>query len=189
MGILAKVRLKTACPKWAMVCVAGFVGAMSWGQDFRLESGGVRFGFGANDSSSDFRQTEAFVDWNLPWHWEPGKDWQLQTKLEVSAGWLGEVAEHGQDSFISSGGPTFVVKHVRFPLQLEGGVSPTVLTREDFRTKDVGTLIQFTSHVGLTCDIASRVRIGYRFQHMSNAGLSRNNPGMNLHMFGLSYLF
>ena len=76
-----------------------------------------------------------------------------------------------------------------FPLGLEVGGGPTVLTRLDFRSKDFGDIFQFTSHIGLNFDLTSRVRIGYRFQHMSNGGLSRHNPGLNLHMVGLSYLF
>src|SRR2546426_3120293 len=58
-------------------------------QDFRLESVGARGGFSENDRTDDFRQAEAFVNWNLPWHWDLGADWGLQTKLELSAGLLG----------------------------------------------------------------------------------------------------
>jgi hypothetical protein len=41
----------------------------------------------------------------------------------------------------------------------------------------------------LNWDFATHWRLGYRFQHMSNAGLSQPNPGLNMHMFALSYLF
>jgi hypothetical protein len=53
----------------------------------------------------------------------------------------------------------------------------------------LGTDIQFTSHVGLNWDFAAHWRLGYRFQHMSNADLSRDNPGLNMHLFALSYVF
>jgi Lipid A 3-O-deacylase (PagL) len=82
-----------------------------------------------------------------------------------------------------------VLTRGKFPLSLEGGVSPTGLSRYDFGAKNFGTYFQFTSHLGLNWDILPRVRLSYRFQHMSNAGLSRHNPGLNLHMLGVSYLF
>jgi hypothetical protein len=63
------------------------------------------------------------------------------------------------------------------------------LSQSDFGAKDFGVPFQFTSHVGLNWDVTSHWRLGYRFQHMSNAGLDAHNPGLNMHMFGLSYLF
>lgn len=64
-----------------------------------------------------------------------------------------------------------------------------MLSRHDFGSKDFGELFQFTSHIGLNLDLWEHLRLGYRFQHMSNAGLSGHNPGLNLHMLSMSYLF
>jgi hypothetical protein len=87
-------------------------------------------------------------------------------------------------------GPSFLLNHGTFPLSLEGGSGPTVIGRHEFVSKDFGEVIQFTSYVGLNLDVAAHIRLSYRFQHMSNAGLtSSHNPGLNMHMFGLSYLF
>jgi hypothetical protein len=180
---------RNTCIIGALFCFLALVGNKGSAQDFRLESIGGRFGFGANDSGSDFRQAEAFLDWNLPWGWDLGKEWHLQTRLDLSAGWLGETGDRGQDSFIGTAGPILVLGNGHFPISLEGGVSPTILSRYNFHSKNFGVPFQFTSQIGLGCDIASRVRISYRFQHMSNAGLSSDNPGLNLHMFSLSYLF
>ena len=74
-------------------------------------------------------------------------------------------------------------------MSLEGGVSPTFLSQYEFGSRDFGTDIQFTSHIGLNWDFAPHWRLGYRFQHMSNAGLASKNPGLNMHLFGVSYLF
>ena len=151
-----------------------------------MESAGARFGFYDAGAGSDFHQAEGFVNWNLPWSWDLGSSLTLQSRLDTALGWLGE---SGANAGIASFGPTLALGRQRFPLSLEGGVSPTFLTRSDFKTKDFGVPFQFTSHVGLNFDIASRIRLSYRFQHMSNAGLSDHNPGLNMHMFGLSYLF
>lgn len=110
----------------------------------------------------------------------------MQPRLDLSAGWLGD---QGGDAAIATVGPTLVFGRKQFPLFLEGGVSPTIILGDDFTTKDFGTPFQFTSHVGVGWDCAAHVRISYRYQHMSNAGLSDHNPGLNLHVIGLSYLF
>jgi hypothetical protein len=41
----------------------------------------------------------------------------------------------------------------------------------------------------LNWDFAAHWRLSYRFQHMSNAGLSLQNPGLNMNMFSLGYIF
>jgi lipid A 3-O-deacylase len=143
-------------------------------QQLQLESTGLRFGFSPASNDDKFHQAELSANWNLPWGWALGSRWHLQTRMDVSAGWLGDP---GGDAF------------GQFPLNFEAGVSPTLLSRHEFATKDFGAYFQFTSHVGLNWDLSSRFRVGYRFQHMSNAGIAEPNPGLNLHMVGVSYLF
>jgi hypothetical protein len=82
-----------------------------------------------------------------------------------------------------------VLSRGRLPVSLDGGVSPTLLSRSEFGSKDFGTDIQFTSHIGVNWDFAAHWRLGYRFQHMSNADLVPQNRGLNMHMFALSYVF
>jgi hypothetical protein len=154
--------------------------------DFRLESIGARGGFSASSSGEQFNQAEAFAGWNLPWSWDLGKEWHLQSRLDVSLGWLGD---NGHDAAVGTIGPTLLLGRERLPASLEGGVGPTLLSRHEFGDKDFGTEFQFTSHVGLNWDFAPHWRLGYRFQHMSNAGLASKNPGLNMHLFGVSYVF
>jgi hypothetical protein len=172
-------------PQWALIGV--FMAATAgWAGEFRLESAGGRVGFPANPSAEGFHQAEAFVNWNLPWHWDLGRDWRLQSRLDVSAGWLGRGPDNAA---IATLGPSLALGWQRLPVSLEGGISPTVISLEHFKTKDLGTDFQFTSHLGVNWDFASRMRLGYRYQHMSNAGIGQNNPGLNLHLVALSYVF
>ncbi len=155
--------------------------------DFMPQSAGLRFGF-ANGSSSGsaLHQGEAFVDWDLPWKLEWDNDWKLQARLDASAGWLGDSTHSGA---VVSVGPLLALKLGRLPLEFEGGVSPTGLTRYRYDAKNFGEPFQFTSHAGIEWEFIPHVKLGYRFQHMSNAGISRHNPGLNLHMICLSYRF
>ena len=160
--------------------------ASGMGGDVTLESAGVRAGFSANQSGKDFYQAEAAVNWKLPWGWDLGRSFYLQSRLDGSVGWLGDRAANAA---IGTIGPTLLLSREHLPISLEGGSGPTVMTRSQFGSKDFGIPLQFTSHVGLNWDMTSHWRLGYRFQHMSNAGLSRHNPGLNMNVFGLSYLF
>lgn len=171
---------------WAVAgLLAGAVAGRAEGVG-SLESVGVRGGIPGNDSSRQFNQAEAFGNLNLPWGWDLGKSWHLQSRLDLSAGWLGD---KGNNTAIGTVGPSLVVNRGQFPVSLEGGISPTILSDNDFASKNFGTDIQFTSHLGLNWGFARHWCLSYRYQHMSNAGLASRNPGLNLHVFGLSYKF
>jgi hypothetical protein len=154
---------------------------------FQLESAGVRVGVSPSPGAAHhFHQAEGFVNWNLPWRWDLGADWWLQTRLDASAGWLGSSFE---DGFIGTLGPSVLFRQNHLPFSLSVGISPTFLSQYEFVNRDFGQVVQFTSHIGFNYDFFEHFRAGYRFQHMSNANLTPSNPGLNLHMFALSYLF
>lgn len=153
--------------------------------DFSLQSAGARFGFSSSDSV-DFHQVDLLANWNLPWKWELGSHLRLKTRLDLSAGWLGDP---GGNAVVGAFGPSLVFGHQRLPLSVDVGVSPTLISESEFQTKDLGSHFQFTSHVGLNWDFAAHFRFTYRFQHMSNADIALPNPGLNQHMLGVNYVF
>ena len=122
----------------------------------------------------------------MPWGWDLGKEWHLQTGLDLSLGWLNG---RGESAVIGSVGPSLLLSRARLPLSFEGGVLATGLSESQFGSYDFGMNFQFTDYLGLNWDFSSHLRVGYRFQHMSNAGLFAANTGLNMHMFALSYLF
>ena len=150
------------------------------------DSVGVRCGILSHSSAHRFIQTELWAACNLTDLLDIGRKWSLQFQLDSSAGWL---SGRGADAFVGGVGPALEIGRERLPISLRGGVSPTFLSRDSFGNKDFGILFQLTSHVGVEVHVLPRVDIGYRFQHMSNAGLGLHNPGLNLHMFSLSYAF
>lgn len=170
---------------WAIFCIL-FTGVVAQAGIFDFESAGARLGIPANKSSAGFGEAEVYVDWNLRRPWDLGREWHMQPRLDLAAGWLGN---HGVDAAIASFGPTLVLGWKQFPVSLEGGISPTIITRDDFATKDFGIPFQFTGYAGVSCDLFGHFRLGYRWQHMSNAGLSASNPGLNLQVLALSYIF
>ena len=176
---------KVIYSSWVLL-VLGTGANAAFGQDFRLESVGARGGFSFSSPNGRMNQAEAFVDFNLPWGWDLGKDWHLQSKLNLSLGWLGG---NDRSGVIGSAGPALALGPEKFPLSVEAGVSGTGLSQTQYGEWNFGTLFQFTSYIGLNVDVTKHWRLGYRFQHMSNAGLSQHNPGFNMNMFALSYVF
>ena len=151
------------------------------------ESTGVRGGSSYGVSwTSVFMQVEAFADWNLPLRTESDSGWFLQTKLNLTVGGL---SGNGVDAVTGTLGPALSFGKRRFPLSLEGGISPTLISAYRFGTIDFGRELQFTSYIGLNLELTEHWRLGYRFQHMSNAGMAASNPGLNMKMFALSYAF
>jgi len=169
-----------------LFCVLVSTLAKGRAEGFSFESAGARFGVGSNESAKDFYEAETFTDINLPWSWSLGRDLRLESRLDIGVGWLDE---GGTSAAIVEAGPLLVIIYKQFPLTLAVGSNLTGLSRPKFETKDLGIQFQFTSHIGLNWDFAQHFRLGYRYQHTSNAGLDKINPGLNLHMVGLSYLF
>jgi lipid A 3-O-deacylase len=77
----------------------------------------------------------------------------------------------------------------KLPVTLEGGISLTALSRFEFPDRDLGGWFEFTDHAGLNWHINKQFTVGWRYQHMSNAGFYKRNPGLNLQMLSASYTF
>ena len=80
--------------------------------------------------------------------------------------------------------------HVQPYAELEGG-----MLYSDLRHFDLGSRVLFTAQaaVGLQVPLGGgfAATAGYRFRHISNAGQSRSNPGLNSNLLiaGLTYAF
>jgi lipid A 3-O-deacylase len=152
-------------------------------QDFLV---GVRGGASLDCEPGRFRQVEAFAGWNLPWRWNSYFDLNLLPRLETSAGVLDGGSKAGFDGTL---GPVLELRRGNFPLSIEGGASPTLLSRYRFDTRNLGGRFQFTDHIGLDWHFTEHFIAGLRFQHMSNAGIYKHNPGLNLEMLSVAYSF
>lgn len=155
-------------------------------EGFSLDEAGARAGISSNGSANRFLQMEAFTKWDLFKPVYLGNEVALTFQLDASAGWLGG---RGAEGFVGVLGPAARIGKVDFPLSFLGGIAPTILSTDTYGDKDFGIPLQFTSYLGFEARIWSHATIGYRYQHMSNGGLSSHNPGLNLHMFSLGYSF
>ncbi len=74
---------------------------------------------------------------------------------------------------------------------LEGGIGAHLLSSTQLGDKPFSTLFQFGEHLGLGYRLGDRgsMDIGYRYQHLSNAGIKRPNSGIEFHQIHLQYWF
>ncbi|HWI56748.1 MAG TPA: hypothetical protein VNZ22_05950, partial [Bacillota bacterium] len=124
MSFQKSVTFWSASSQWLLAGLLATAVRNAPATDFSFESAGARYGLAGNQSGHDFNQVEAFADWNLPWGWDLAPQWRLQSRLEASAGWLGD----GKDAAIGTLGPNLVLRREHFPLSLVGGLSPTMLS-------------------------------------------------------------
>jgi hypothetical protein len=162
-----------------LLSIAGHVKA----QDYLV---GVRGGASFESDAGYFRQADVFAGRYLPWQWDSYFGLSFKPRIEASAGWLSGGSE---DGFVGTLGPVIELRKGKFPVTLEGGVSPTLLSRYNFNEKDLGGRFQFTDHIGLDWHLTKCFTVGWRYQHMSNAGIAEPNPGLNMEMFSASYSF
>jgi hypothetical protein len=163
------------------------VAKSSWANEFRLFEVGIEGGFDvAGRTDEDFVQVEAFVTYLLPWNLTWGSGWILDTTLNGSAGGLDGGGDTG---LIVTLGPGLLLHKEEGRFALFAGVSPTLISRHEYGIEDFGGGFQFTSYIGLSYLFTDHFGIGYRIQHMSNASIYDENPGLDMHMFILKYRF
>lgn len=147
---------------------------------------GARGGAALEGQGSEFHQADVYGGIYLPGRWHFYSNWFLQAGGDGSVGWL---SDGDKNAFVGTLGPFVELSKGKFPLTLEVGAAPTLLSRHQFRLKDFGDNFQFTDHVDLNWRIADRFTAGIRFQHMSNGGINHNNPGVNLEMLTCRFNF
>jgi hypothetical protein len=151
-----------------------------------LESYGIRSGLYASRGYVDFHQTELYINWSLPLDYVINDEFVIKNKLEFT---IGRLAGKGEEAFITSFGGKFVLEKKDFPVSFAFASVPTFISKYKFSGRNLGTKFQFITSFGLVFRITKSFEASYRFQHMSNASLSRYNPGLNLSMFSLGYRF
>lgn len=148
---------------------------------------GLQGGFSAKEvDEQDFQQYSLIVTQPLPWAWQVTPAWSFSTVASATAGVL---SSEGEAGFVGSFGPWLVLSSNRLPVQITLGISPTVLSKRKFDDANFGSYVQFTSHMGVGFKLGASWYAAYRFQHMSNASISDNNPGLNTHILQLSRRF
>lgn len=151
---------------------------------------------GTADSDEDVNRFGVAFKWDWTAQWFTAGDWYLSGYWDLGAAyWDGEDGRTGNDSLGDfSATPVFQLLRKEtgsFVPFLEFGVGAHVHTDDSIGDKDFDIPFAFGSHVGAGVRFGDggRYELLYRFQHLSNAGLGDDNPGINFHLLHLGYRF
>lgn len=101
---------------------------------------------------------------------------------------LGVVRDKANSSLLFSIGPTLSIINYKDIFSVSTGLKPSLMTNHIFNNFDLGGAFNFKSHIALAVSPTTEIELGYRFEHMSNAGLYEKNPGLNIHYIEVVYV-
>lgn len=151
---------------------------------------GVRAGFPAATKHEYFRQYEIFAVYDLPWEYRHSSGWGVTPNANIS---LGVLDGAGESNFIGSLGTAIVFNKQAPGFSTDLGINANLLNKRHYGSQDFGSILQFGAYLGVYYRFTDGLKIGYRLQHISNGHIfypnGTPNPGLDLHLFGVSYMF
>lgn len=147
---------------------------------------GIQYGFDADSDEEFFHYYGLAGAVELTEFWKWGSGWSVDHGVTLTAGGLHAGSD---DGFFATIGP-------RIDLNLPGGwltVTASVraggMTDHIYGDEDLGGWFTFAEDIGFRWNISSHVSAGYLFQHISNANVYNDNPGVELHIIEVRYRF
>ena len=147
---------------------------------------GLQSGWSYNDDEESFSQVGIITAYRLPLQWQRWDVLNVSTRMTAMAG----VLDGGGDTgLLGTLGLELVIGLGDSPFDFRTGGGATLMSRYKYGDEDLGGAFQFTSYIGLDYRFLDRLSAFARLQHMSNAGIYSENPGVNMAMIGLRYAF
>jgi hypothetical protein len=148
----------------------------------------IRGGANINSVDESFNQADIGLNHSLPWGWQLGETLAVDTGLTTTIGVL------------DAGGDTGILGSLGFelifgsfsgasPMTIRAGSAVTMLSEHEYGDEDLGGVVQFTHHLSLHYQLFEHLSAMARVQHMSNADLYDENPGLDMLMLGVVYRF
>jgi len=153
--------------------------------DAPLWEAGVRTGYSFIGTDKNFAETDLFLQRDLPLKWPVMRGLEFGSRV---GGSLGALVGHTETGFLGHLGPEIYLNMAEI-VQLHGGTHVGLLNQRSFVQRNFGGRFQFVNHGGLRVQVGEHFLAGYRFQHMSNADIYKENPGLNIHFIEFIYRF
>ena len=165
---------------WVLFVLAGMIHA----QDLPIYSFAVKGGFSVNDYGSDFTHFEGAFDYKLPVQIIFNENFGIEVAATISTGIM---SSRNRNGLLIGAGPKILVKVIKSYFVISLSSLPTYVTRDLYRDFSIGGKFHFLSQIGFNLFMNRNISLVYNFQHISNAGFERPNPGVNFHMIGVRY--
>ena len=152
----------------------------SWALATTMEIG-VRGGMDAKLVEENYSFAEVYYHKRLPWKKQLAPGVVVYVRLDAGACYYDAASD--DSGWLALGGD-LVMSLMNGAWELEAGWRPTILFDHELGQDDLGGPIQFSSHLGTSVYLGDAA-LSYRYQHISNAKLYDQNPGLDVHMFGV----
>lgn len=145
---------------------------------------GVRMGAGFGDYT--YSSQEVYWRPDMGFRWGDTSGWHLSGYTELNAGRITR-----RDAALTHAGAHggALIMHPEVPVRFDLGTGPTYISRTSLAGRDYGGHWQFTSHLAVQLALGPRLGVGYRLQHISNAGLYAENDGIDIHALEIRSTF
>ncbi len=159
---------------------------------------GMSIELGTSDSSNaSVDMARVGIQWNWGKRWALGPNWHIGGYWDLSLGYWNNDSANRSSSGIADLGftPTFRVQQTQpgaIAPYLEAAIGFHLLSETSVSDRrQFGSSFQFGDHVGIGIRFGPRhaYDLGYRYQHLSNAGIKQPNNGINFHQLRLQYHF
>ncbi|MDA1044724.1 MAG: acyloxyacyl hydrolase [Verrucomicrobia bacterium] len=140
---------------------------------------GPRFtaGFATVDTDEDFDFAVLGIGFEVGW--PEALRGLAFGQLEFVLG-LGRMQDENENTaFLISFGPAVELHPLGEWLSIDIGSRPTLISKDDLGMKPIGGPIQFISHLAARLHLDDHIELGIRVQHLSSAGFSDPNPGVD----------
>jgi len=159
---------------------------------------GIALEYGRSDSyGASVDIVRVGVQWNWATRWALGANWHIGGYWDLAFGyWANDSAGRTNSSILDLGfTPVFRLQQSTLGAvspYLEAAIGFHLLSESSVTTqRKLGTRFQFGDHLGVGVRFGERNEfdLGYRYQHLSNAGIKQPNQGINFHQLRLQYHF
>nr|WP_242431768.1 acyloxyacyl hydrolase [Burkholderia ambifaria] len=154
----------------------------------------VHLGYG-RDTSHDINKYELGINFNTPIQYGNPEGWLFRLQAEANiAGWNTRGETNKRDLTELGLSPILrLEKHGGHVVPfVEGSVGVRILSHAGTSDQHrMGSAFQFSDMVGVGVGLGKNAatEIGFRFQHISNAGIKEPNPGSNFYSGYVRYRF
>ncbi|NIP31072.1 MAG: hypothetical protein GTN59_11070 [Candidatus Dadabacteria bacterium] len=147
---------------------------------------GIRYGHSFYLEPHENDSVELFLLKFLPWTIFKNNNWKTKPFISLSAGGI----KQGDDyAFLGTISANLAINTPIEKLTLDGGGGLAYLSQDKVGSHNFGGPLQLNFNLGVTLNkIFKNINLGYRFFHISDAGI-HDGHGMNRNLIELTYMF
>lgn len=153
--------------------------------DFPLEDVGLSAGFDDQRGVS-VNSYEVSGTVRSAWSRQIGERGHMRLDFEIGFGILDAEGDYGL--FVRAS-PVLEFGMAGSPVALFVTTGPLLLTEDQYGDFDLGGNVHFATAVGVKWRVTQDWSVGYRYQHISNAGIHDPNPGLDQHLIRVARRF